>query len=190
MSLRFAYHSTILAAAVLALSACNKNADNAVQPTPTATSAPAAQPAAAPTAQAIAASTLPSAALDGAKQGGHCALDAIDGAGNLTPANPTSVKAGQTFIAGGWLMNSAMQSPSKFTLILQGAQTYGFDGATGGLRPDVAKAWSADAAAQSGFNITANLGNTPAGTYKILALIKGQNGNEICDMQHQVTISN
>ncbi|KZC39348.1 hypothetical protein RHOFW510R12_04980 [Rhodanobacter sp. FW510-R12] len=100
------------------------------------------------------------------------------------------MKASQKFTASGWVVGSAMGSPSQFALILQGTDAYAFDGSTDSPRPDVAKALGHDAASQSGFNLSVNLGNTPAGTYKVLALIKGQDGNEICDMQHQLIIGN
>lgn len=188
MSLHFAYRSVALATTIFALSACNTSTDNTAPPPATAASTPSAQSAAVPALQTVTASTLPTSTVETAKQGAYCALDAIDGAGNLRPTDPTIMKAGQVFTAGGWVVDSKVHSAAKFTLVLQGPETYGFDGAAGVARPDVAKALNNDAASQSGFNISANLGNTPAGTYKILALIKGQDGNEICDMQHQLTI--
>lgn len=191
MHIRSACRSAALAATILALSACGSHSDDATQQAPAATSAPVTQPSAPPTTvKSATANTLPATVLEAAKQGGHCSLDAIDGAGNLAKANPSTMKASQKFTASGWVVGNAMGSPSQFALILQGTDAYAFDGSTDSPRPDVAKALGHDAAGQSGFNISVNLGNTPAGTYKILALIKGQDGNEICDMQHQLIIGN
>ncbi|WP_449429420.1 hypothetical protein [Rhodanobacter umsongensis] len=187
---RSVYSRAVLAALILTLTACGKSADEASQPSPAASpSAPPAQPSSGtPAPQPVAASTLSAATVSAAKSVAHCSLDTLGGETSQT--NPVTVKAGQTIIAGGWLVNSGLQPPPQFTLVLQGSDVYGFDGVTGVARADVAKALNTEAAGQSGFNVAANLGSIPAGTYKVLALIKinGQDGNEICDMQHQLTI--
>lgn len=195
MSLCYIYRSLAIASTIITLAACNKSADESQPQFPAAASSAAAStgnPATSPAGKAtVNASSLSKAVLSAATNSdGHCSLDAINGSGNLNGNNPTTVKDGQTFTAGGWVVTSALQSPSKFTLVLQGADSYGFESTTGVSRPDVAKAMNAASAVQSGFNVTANLGTTPTGTYKVQALIKSPNGTELCDMQRQLIISN
>ena len=182
------YPTLIVASVLMTLAACNKSAnDNAAQPNATT----AATSAAAAPLSSVAVDLSPLTNTDlaaGTATAGHCALDAINDVTFTAGATLAKVEAGRSFTAAGWVVDSTMQSPPKFTLVLQGAKSFGVAGITGSSRPDVAKALNADAAGKSGFDITANLGATPPGTYKVLALIKGANNMELCDTQRQLVV--
>lgn len=174
-----------MASALLALTGCSQTPNEAT------TSAPA--PAAAPAGGSIGSvQSLTKADLEAINEtAGHCALDEVNNT-VLSDNSPTiTVKAAQDLTASGWIVSNSLQTPPKFTLVLssaEGSTAYGMDGMTGIARPDVARALNADAAGSSGFNLTGNLGSMPAGTYKVMILIKGANGNEICDTTRQITV--
>lgn len=184
MHFRFAFQSFVLLAVAGSLAACNKPADNNdLQTLPASATPAAARPSELATASAIEESVL-----ENAKPGGQCALDSINGMDFVGDA-PAQVKSGQSFTAVGWAVDTALKRPFQFSLVLQGQATYGFKGSSGAARPDVAKALNAETASDAGFNIGANMGNTLAGTYKVLALIKEEGGNTLmCDTHRRVTI--
>ena len=187
------YRALLVVPLMAALTACsNKSADETgtqrVAATVATTAGAAAAPVAAPAVTATPLSKDDLAAA--ASSDGHCSLDAINGAGFADGVSRSTVKAGEAFSAGGWVVSSAMQFVPQFTLVLEGAQSYGFAGTTGISRPDVAKAMNADTAGQSGFNVTANLGTIPAGTYKVVTLVKSATASEICDTQRKVVLGN
>lgn len=122
-----------------------------------------------------------------ARPAGYCALDTIDGAAPQ-PGVPASIDPGQMFAASGWVVDGKMQSPTQFTLLLQGRETYGFEGKAGGSRPDVGKSLGTETAARSGFRMVIKPGRIPTGTYEVATLLKGPHGDEICDTRKQLTV--
>lgn len=188
MSFPKMYRMLLVASVLVTLTACSKSpGENATQATaPTAATSTTVAPS---SSAAVNASSLSSAELGAATSSvAHCSLDTINSVGFINGATQATVKTDSVFTAGGWLVDGAMQSPATFTLVLEGTESFGFAATTGISRPDVAKAMGAETAGQSGFNTSANLGTTPAGTYKVLALIKGTNGTELCDTTRQLVI--
>lgn len=173
---------------MVTLAACDKSSDeNATQST--APTVPTSAAVALSSQTAVNARPLSEDELGtAASSAGHCSLDTINGARFENGATKATVKAGSVFTAAGWVVDTAMKSPAQFTLVLEGAKSFGFAATTSVLRPDVAKAMSADTAGKSGFGISANLATVPDGTYKVMVLVKETNGRERCDVQRQLGV--
>lgn len=132
---------------------------------------------------------LPASALAAARPAGHCALDRVDG-NTLKRGVATTIRSGQPFTTGGWVVDGGGTAPAQFRLLLRGdSEAYGFQARTGVPRPDVARVLQASDAVRSGFNITVYPDDVPAGTYRMMSLVdRGAAGTEICDMQRQLLV--
>jgi hypothetical protein len=190
-----------IATSLFALSACGKSMpdDSSAATAPSSTTALATQSAASAAMNAFVERTnnsvsmqpvvlnrLAIGVLDSSKSGAMCALDTIDG---VTLTSVTNIELGHAFVLGGWVAASNKQAPMQFTLVLKGPIVYGLDAYTGIPRPDVARALSSSMAGTAGFSIKSALSDLSEGTYEVLALIKSQNGNELCETGREFVVS-
>ena len=118
---------------------------------------------------------------------GSCALDTVDGRALMQDV-PVSIRQGQPFVAAGWVVGADLQPPARFMFLLRDGGIYGFEGATGMPRPDVADALKAGSAGNAGFNMVVVTEGLPAGSYQVTALLKGSHGDQACDMHRQLDI--
>lgn len=161
-----AFSRKIAAATVLvmlSISACSRSDQTAVPPGEAAPGA-TVDAAAAPAAPAEPAEATPFSYDRNLPVAGQCALDAI---GGMPAAGATITRDAQPVFAG-WVANGQLQVPDDAKMVLEGESgTWAFPLATGGDRPDVAKALGTDALRSAGYNVPASLKALPAGTYKL-----------------------
>lgn len=184
---------------ILALSGCGKSASDQAGPK---AGAGIDQPAAAQTgtdaaqrklanasSQQVRATVLDATALDSARptKGLRCYLDMVDG---KRSKSGFYVGRGTQALFVGWVLDSHKAAPSAFTLVLDGAQSYGLPGHTGGVRPDVAKAVGSEKATTSGFAVYSALGGVVPGTYEVMTMVASPEGDELCDLHRKIHVGN
>lgn len=119
-----------------------------------------------------------------APAGGHCSLDAINGA----PAPGASLPVGADAMFGGWMVDGQGSVPGQATLVLRGTHTYSVPLVAGGDRPDVAQALNSEAARMSGFNIATSLAGVEAGEYALSIELAGETPTT-CDLKSTLAVT-
>lgn len=114
-----------------------------------------------------------------------CVLDAVNG---LPSSESMRFASGTAISFSGWVVGSDRSAPARFTLVLRGAKSYGLDSTTGLARPDVAKVLDSDNAANAGFFVGTTLAGVASGTYRVMTLVPGADGDELCDMRRELVV--
>jgi hypothetical protein len=117
--------------------------------------------------------------------GGHCFLDAVNGAG----IKDATAKVGQEVSFGGWVVDVDNQVPTTALFVLEGEnKSYSIPLVAGADRPDVAAALANEALNKSGYNIIAKLDNVVPGEYA-LAIILGPGLASRCELNAKIVIT-
>jgi hypothetical protein len=119
-----------------------------------------------------------------APAGGHCSLDAINGA----PVQGASLPVGADAMFGGWMVDGQGNVPGQARLVLRGTHAYSVPLVAGGDRPDVAQALNSQAARMSGFNIATSLAGVEAGEYALSIELAGETP-ATCDLKSTLAVT-
>lgn len=149
----------VLAAAILA--SCEKGATGDIQPVPL----PADRR---PVTAEFAALDLPDMS---AMPRARCAVDSINK--RRAHRQTVAVRSGAKVIFSGWVADSVLRVPDRFTLVLIGRdKNYGATLSTGVKRPDVARRFKSKAFSDSGFRALVGLDAVPPGMY-VVSIVRG-----------------
>jgi hypothetical protein len=132
---------------------------------------------------------IKAAVLAAATPVGHCSFDLIDGKRVPHDDGVFPLSSGRKFLAHGWVVDDQDKPPTDFQLVLDSATNYGFAGQTDELRTDVIQVLKSEAAALSGFNVSVDLGQIPAGTYTVTLLFPGPHGDLKCTPAGKLAIT-
>ncbi|MHB1271860.1 MAG: hypothetical protein ACYCZD_03675 [Rhodanobacter sp.] len=127
----------------------------------------------------VKATSISNHAMDSAKSGGLCSIDAVSGQGATNDA--FTLAPSKAMVFGGWAATTDKTNPGHIILVLKGAERFQAPGSTGGQRADVVKAFSSPGLTQSGFNFIVDATPLPKGTYQLMVLEPGTNPPTLCN---------
>lgn len=132
---------------------------------------------------------IQAAVLAAATPVGHCSFDLIDGQRVPHDGSTFPLSSGHKFVAHGWVVDDENKPPTDFQFVLDSTANYGFAGHADELRPDVMQVLKSESAALSGFDVSVDLGQIPAGTYTVTLLFPGPHGDLKCTPTGKLAIT-
>ncbi|MEN1957590.1 hypothetical protein [Luteimonas changyuni] len=123
--------------------------------------------------------------VEGAVEGGVCALDAINGRGE----REVTLGRGAGVLFSGWVGDAKRRVPASPVLVFRGeGSSHAVTFSANGSRPDVASVLGSKALANSGFNVSVRIGGLPPGRYELVVLTEPRTGT-YCDLRATVGIA-